>query len=164
MFLAAARSGWLPPLEPWMIHLVAFGLLLFGFLALASFFSALFRIAPVHRWAVTWWNLRRQQQAAEDYIQYMTDREKEIIAFLLAKNQKMFDAEIDGGYAAPLLSRGIVRIIMVQGQHADHDRVPMAIPDHIWDVLVRNRDKFRYAPPPQGKVEPYPWRIPWQLQ
>src|ERR1035438_7219151 len=52
-------------------------------------------------------NLRRSKREVERYIPHMTTKEREIIAYLLAKNQKTFLAAIDGGHAATLLSRGI---------------------------------------------------------
>jgi hypothetical protein len=106
LFLLIAHWGWLPPLEPWMIQLAAIATLICGFLALASFISTTLRFFPVQTWVLHWISRHRAKRAVRDYIPHMTDREKQIIGYLLAKNQKMFSAESDGGFAAPLLSRG----------------------------------------------------------
>ncbi len=50
LLLLVARWGWVPPLDPWMIIATTFGLLLFGFLTLASFFTAINKIFPVREW------------------------------------------------------------------------------------------------------------------
>ncbi len=157
LFLLLARLGWLPPLEPWMTLLAAFAALLCGCLALASWGSAAYRFLPIHKWVVHWFNIRRSKRGLAGYIPHMTPKEREVIAYLLAKNQKTFTAEADGGHAATLLSRGIVIVIARQGQHLDPEHVPMTIPDHLWNVLVRQRYQFPYVVPPDGEV--HPWRV-----
>lgn len=164
LFLLIVHWGWLPSLDTWMTLLVAFIMLLCGCLACASFLSAFFRFFPVQKWLVHWFNIYRAKRELRNYIQYMTPIEREIIAYLLAKNQKTFSAESDGGYAATLLSRGIVTIIAKRGQHLDVSDVPMTIPDHFWDVLQKHKSNFPYTPPARGKTETHPWRVPWQLR
>ena len=91
----------------------------------------------------------------------MTTKEREIIAYLLAKNQKTFTAASDGGHARTLLSRGIVIILARDGQLLDPENVPMTIPDHLWDVLQKHKDEFPYKPPDGGETEGAPWRVHW---
>jgi hypothetical protein len=45
-------------------------------------------------------------EKAEEYIPFMTAKDKEIIAYLLHHNQRMFTCEPDGGHAGLLLSQG----------------------------------------------------------
>jgi hypothetical protein len=71
--------------------------------------------------------LREQQQVAEE-IPYMTDEEREIIAYLLAHNRKMFTNTPDCGHANTLVSKGIVVLALRPGQRATHFEVPFAIP------------------------------------
>src|SRR5262245_37623399 len=59
------------------------------------------------------------------------DHEREITSYLLTKQQKTFEAASDGGRAATLMSRGIVRIAGQKNQHMDMNHVPMIIPDHL---------------------------------
>jgi len=167
LFLLIAHWGWLPPLDPWMIQLAAIASLICCFLALASIVSATLRFFPIQTRILHSINRYRAKRAVRDYIPHMTDREKQIIGYLLAKNQKMFSAESDGGYAVLLLSRGIIIVAARPGQHVSMSDVPMAIPDHVWDVLVKHKDQFPYkAPTPRRRddVEPHPWRVPWMAR
>jgi hypothetical protein len=156
-FLLIGRWGWLPTLDPWMILAATFGLLLTGFLALASFISATFQFFPMSAWIVQWGRIRRAKRELRDYIPYMIERERMIIAYLLSQNQKTFLAEADGGYASTLMSRGFIKIIAKPGQQVDITNVPMGIPDHFWNVLVKHKDKFPYTP---SKDKEIPWRAP----
>jgi len=163
LFLLVAHSGWIDPLDAWVVQLVTFVLLLTGALAVASMASAAnsFFRPRLGRWAT----IRRENRAVRDYIKHMTENEREIIAYLLAKNQKMFTCDVDGGHASTLLSRGIVRIAAKSGQQVvDMMDVPMAIPDHIWDVLEEHRAEFPYTPPRRGEVETHPWRVHWMAR
>lgn len=129
-FLLIARWGWVPPLEAWMIQLAAIVTLICGALAIASFLSTTLKVFPVQKWFSHWVDRYRAKRAVRDYIPHMTEREREIIAYLLAKNQKMITADSDGGYASTLLSRGIIRIAAQPNQHVDMTDVPMVVPDH----------------------------------
>jgi hypothetical protein len=165
LFLMAASLRWLPPLDPWMVLIAAAGLLLFGCLAVASFLSALFKFFPIQEWFVHWINIRRQKRATQDYIPHMTPQERQIIAYLLAKNQKMFTCSTDGGYATTLISRGILIRALMGGQVFASEDMPVAVPDHIWDVLVAHKDQFPYKPERGERGgEIHPWRVPWMLR
>jgi superinfection exclusion protein B len=162
LFLLAADFGWLPPLEPWMVLIAAAGFFLFGCLAVGSFLSALFKFFPIQKWFVHWITIHRQKRAACDYIQHMTPKERQIIAYLLAKNQKMFTCASDGGYANTLISRGILVRALVSGQVFRMEDMPVAVPDHIWDVFLAHKDQFPYKPETGERgVEVHPWRVPW---
>jgi hypothetical protein len=50
LFLLIAHWGWLPPLDSWVVLATTFGLLLFGFLAVASLLAAINRSAGIHEW------------------------------------------------------------------------------------------------------------------
>jgi len=141
------------------------GAVVFGCLALASildtanqFFNPLVGIKR-------WQRIRKEKREVEQFIPYMSKKDREIIAYLLHHNRKMFQAENDGGYAAPLIARGIIRTCGVHGQIMDLTRVPFEIPDHIWSVLEANRDEFPHRPPPaKGETETHPWAIPWMAR
>lgn len=163
-FLILAHVGWIPELNPLMIHAAVFVLILSGLLAVTSFITAFLKSIPLHKWAVRWFDERRAAREQEKYLDHLTDNECKIIAFLLHHNQKMFTGADDGGYAVTLISRGIVVRATNPGQRASAEDVPYAIPDHVWDMLVRNKAKFSYQPPPRGKTEPHPWRIPWMAR
>jgi len=168
LFLLMVRWGWLPPLNPWVIPSVTFALLLCGCLALASVASAtfklLFSLLPIEIWIVHWVTLRREKRAVRDYIPHMTPHERKITSYLLAKNQKMFTAAADGGYATTLIFRGIVVRAFQPGQVFGYQDMPLAIPDHIWEVLLKHKDQFPYQPPQTGEPEVHPWRVPWMVR
>jgi hypothetical protein len=104
--------------------------------------------------------LREQQEVAE-YIPHMTEDERDIIAYLLAHNQKMFTNTPDCGHANTLLAKGIVVLAARPGQVCTHYEVPFAIPNHIWTVLKQHEQEFPYTPPPRGETEMHPWRRHW---
>jgi hypothetical protein len=105
--------------------------------------------------------IAREQQEVEAYIPHMTEEEREIIAYLLAHNQKMFTNNIDCGHANTLLSRGIVVMAVRRGQVFTEHEVPFAVPDHIWTILKRHESEFPYTLPPRGEAERHPWRRHW---
>ncbi len=150
--------------SPLWIALPAIGALIFGCLSLAAMGSALAKvIKPAARFDR--WRLKRhKERAVREFIPYMTDTDRAIIGYLLCHNQKMFQAEQDGGYAAPLISKGIIQRSGVHGQAVDLTRMPFEVPDHVWSVLEKNREAFPYEPPPTGEVEKHPWAIPWMVR
>ena len=110
------------------------------------------KFLPIQVWIVHWIEIQRSKRGFRGYIRHMTPKEREIIAYLLAKNQKTFTAASDGGHARTLLSRGIVIILARDGQLLDPENVPMTIPDHLWDVLQKHKDEFPYKPPDELMV------------
>jgi hypothetical protein len=161
-WLGASRQI-IPSAETWEIRASAFGFLLFGFLWLANVVAALLQFFPPAPWMAHWIAIRREQAHLRGYIPSMTDKEREIIGYLLAKNQKLFIAAQDGGYAMPLISQRIVKIALQPGQTYSFEHTPMVIPDHLWEVLVAHRDRFPYSSL-GGNHEPDPWRIPWMMR
>lgn len=137
--------------------------IVFGFLAIASITSEIIKITQPWMHIDQWRAKRKEQQVVRNYIPHMTKKDKEIIAYLLHHNQKVFQANQDGGYAAPLISMRIIRISAQRGQVLELTRVPFVIPDHIWDVLVQHREKFPFIPSNDKKLEQRPWTIPWTL-
>jgi Super-infection exclusion protein B len=121
---------------------VTFAFLLFGLLALAGFISTTLAVFPLQKWVRYWIDIRREKGSVRDYIPHMTEQEREIIAYLLHKNEKTFTAESDGGYASTLASRGIVRVLARSTLAIDRLDVPMIIPDHVWAVLIEYKEQF----------------------
>jgi len=144
------------PTEPWMIILAVIGLLFFTALWSASVGKATQPLV-LRRFAI-----RREKRKVADYIPYMTPKERQIIGYLLKRNQKSFDCALDFGHAASLRGRGIIAINAVRGQRLDADHLPVMVPDHIWDVLETHCDQFPYKPElGDSGVEVYPWRRGW---
>lgn len=161
-FLSVAEI--LPPLNSVFISLVAFVTIVSGMLAMMSFLSALHRFFPINLWIVHYFDRHRAIKQIRDYIPYMTEDERKIVAYLLAHKQKSFTCDIDGGHAATLIGRGIVVRMMQPGQAFDQRDMPVTIPDHFWKIFEENKDKFPYSPPRKGDVEPHPWRVHWMAR
>jgi hypothetical protein len=106
----------------------------------------------------------RAQREAAAYIPYMMAKEREIVAYLLAHNQKMFTNTPDGGHANTLISKGIVVPALLPGQTFTYYEMPFAVPDYIWSVLVEHRAEFPYTPPESGETAPHPWRVHWMAR
>jgi hypothetical protein len=160
LFLLLAHWGWLPPLVPWMVQVATFGLVLCGLLTVAAFLGS----APVQSWIVHRITILKQKRDVRDYIPHMTIEERQIISYLLAKNQKTFTYTLDGGYATTLISREIVVCALRPGQAGSSHHIPFKIPDHIWSVLLKHKNEFPYKPPPPGETEVHPWSIHWMVR
>ena len=159
--LLADHWGSLPPVAPWMVQVAVLGLLICAFLTIVGFLAAINKSVGIQEWLLYLIEKRRAQKEVSDYIPHMTDKERQIIGYLLAKNQKVLEADYDGGHATTLLSRGIIVRYVQPGQVARGMSTPMTIPDHVWKVLVKHKARFEYEPPRAGEQESPPWRIHW---
>ncbi len=96
---------------------------------------------------------RRQIVAA---IPQLSDTEKEILGYLLARNQRVFTNTPDCGHAATLVSKGFVVIAAKPGQSVVMFEVPFEIPEHVWSVLLEHKNNF-----PEPTSDRHPWRVHW---
>jgi hypothetical protein len=162
--LLLIRNGIIPTTEsPLWVAIPSIGALIFGSLSVASIGNALVKaVEPGLR--IKFWLLRRKQsKEVSDFIPYMTPKDRQIIGYLLFHKQKTFQTESDGGYAAPLIAKGIIRVACKQGQIIDQSWMPFEIPDYAWEILEKNKDSFPYTPP-KGKTEKHPWAISWRVR
>lgn len=91
-------------------------------------------------------------------IETLSKKEREILAYLLHHNQRMFTCDADGGHATTLLSRGIARRALKDGQVFNYEDMPVEIPLEVWRFLRARVDQFQY----EGDEDaPYPWRVHW---
>ena len=164
VFLLIAHWAWLPPLQPWMVIAAGFGFVLFSSLAIAALAVTINKVFPIRPWIVHFVNERRFRREVRDYLPYLSNKDREIIAFLLAKNHKQFTADQDGGHLVNLISRKFVMYACQPGQVFRGTDVPMRIPDNVWDILKEHQNEFPYRPARRGEVEPQPWRIPWMAR
>jgi hypothetical protein len=149
-------------LPAWVIPADAFCFLVCASLALASIGHAIADFLQPRKWLAEWIFVKQQRKDVREYIPFMTKQEKEILAYLLAKHQKIITADQDGGYAATLISHGILRRALQPYQVSTATNVPFTVPDHVWDELTQQREAFPYTPPNRRDgVEPHPWRVPW---
>jgi hypothetical protein len=130
--------------------------MLFGFLWIASVIAALLDFIPPRKWILHWLSARHERARVKDYIPHMTEIERQIIGYLLSKNQKMFVATLDGGHAMSLISQQIIVRALGPNQVFDWHNVPWVVPDNVWGVLVENKENFPYEPPYYGdEIEPW---------
>lgn len=98
------------------------------------------------------------EEHLDEEIKTLSKKEREIIAYLLHHNQRMFTGATDGGHASTLLSRGIVRQALRPGQVFAFDDLPVEIPIEVWKVLKTKAKRFRYG---GSDDQPHPWRKHW---
>ena len=103
---------------------------------------------------------RRDKKRIEAELEFLTPDERGILAYLLAKQQKMFEVLPDGEKAATLISKGFVMYAARQPL-ALHRDICVVVPDHVWEVLVKHRAKFPYQAP---NPEIHPWRTHWMAR
>lgn len=165
VIIVLIKQGVIPTTDSplWIAVPSVFGVI-FGCLSLAAIGNALVTAFEPGKRIKYWLFMRKKTKEAEAFIPYMTDRDRNIIGYLLYHNQKTFQAGSDGGYAAPLIAKGIIRVACNQGQIIGHSWVPFEIPDFAWDVLVKNKASFPYKPPPKGETEVHPWAIHWMVR
>ena len=102
----------------------------------------------------------RDKKRIQTELDYLIPKEREIIAYLLAKQQRLFEVLPDGEQAATLISKGFV-VCTARKSPAVHRDITVEVPAHVWDVLVKNRAKFPYEAP---KPERHPWRTQWMVR
>jgi HEPN domain-containing protein len=95
-------------------------------------------------------------EAIREELRELNVKEREIIAYLLHRGERMFTADLDGGHATTLISRGIVQRSLRQGQAFDPSDVPMEIPRSIWNIIKTMKDQFPYS---GDEDDPHPWRV-----
>jgi hypothetical protein len=148
-----SASGGMPPLDAWAVQVLTLALTICALLTVASLASEVIKLFPIHVWLARELVRRREQRAVREYIPHMTPKEREIVGYLLSKNQKTFTCNQDGGYAATLISRGLIVRALRGGQVFDAFAMPAMVPDHVWQVLKENEDQFP-SPSKDGKA---PW-------
>lgn len=165
LFIYLSKTGILPALAP-LPTLVAWVIL---FLSVALSVAAICQSAQ--RGTEALWKLflaRRARLKAEqtfrDYEPFLSEKERQILGYLLKHRLKTFAADRDGGYAGTLIARSIIQYIGVPGQTFDLDKCPLAVPDSVWKVMEEMPEKFPHKPIFREGVEVKPWRIPWQLR
>jgi hypothetical protein len=59
-----------------------------------------------------------------------------------------------------LISQRIIVRALQPGQVFYADDTPFAVPDPVWKVLVKHRDKFPFTEPDRYERRGHPWRVP----
>lgn len=157
---ALVKAGVLQSPGALALFIVAAVGILCACLTVAAMLRALFKFVPPSVWIKHWVTQARQRREVAAYIPHMTDEDRAIIGYLLAHNQKSFTGASDGGHATTLISRGVIVLALRKGQIFVENDTPFMVPDHIWAVLVRHKDKF----PTPGPGDPHPWRVHWMAR
>jgi hypothetical protein len=159
LFLLLIRLGILNPVSSGTKQLIQIAV----FVGVALTLANLLEYFAVGKRFAHWRRRVEVRREVREYLPQMTQRERDIVAYLLAHNQTVFPSDADGGYARTLISKGIVVSALRPGQvlPSDHD-YPFMIPSHVWTkVLVPHKSQFPYTPPADGTVV-HPWRQhPW---
>jgi hypothetical protein len=100
-------------------------------------------------------NLNAEADLREE-LSELNAKEREIIAYLVHHNERLFTADIDGGHAATLIARGFVRVALRPGQVFDSADVPMEVPRPVWNVVKQMKEQFPYS---GDEDDPHPWRV-----
>jgi hypothetical protein len=101
-------------------------------------------------------NTGTSEEAIREELSELNEKEREIIAYLLHRGERMFTADLDGGHATTLISRGIVQRALRQGQAFNPSDVPMEIPRSIWNIIKTMKDQFPHS---GDEDDPHPWRV-----
>ena len=124
----------------WWQSLPLTGFIIFSFLSLSSILQVIVKTTrPVLRRVQVKFYIYKRKKSLIKEIPFLTDVEREIIAYLLHHNQKLFEAEIDGDRASTLLAKGIIRTANTRARMIAFDGVPFEIPDYVWDVFYKRR-------------------------
>jgi hypothetical protein len=149
-------------LDSWVVEAVEVAVLVCGFLAV---FSVGPHVAKKFKGLWGWFGhrlaIRRAKRQVEKDIATMSPKEREIIGYLLAINEKMFDYSYDGGAANTLIAKRIVVCALLPGQSTNAFGVPFKIPDYAWEVLLKHKAEF---PNTWKKGKPFPYAISWMAR
>lgn len=169
--VAAAITAWVLffiHLGGWMAlpQLVVVSALVIGIfstcLVFTSFVAWLWKaVRPVREAVVTAAVVRAEKVRIKQELAFLTPDERHILAYLLSKNQKMFEVQPDGEKAATLMAKGF--LVVAKGPPLIHRDIIVKVPEHVWDVLIERKSDFQYGQPADGK-ETHPWRIPWMAR
>lgn len=130
-------------------------------LTLTGALKALSNFVKPSVWIVHLRNKRDRERKAEEHIKYMTERDRDIIAYLLHHNQKTFSGAMDGGYARELIALGLIDRATRPGYAFSPEDIPFSVNEQAWRVFERHRDRFPYR---GDDDKPLPWRVPWELR
>src|SRR5712692_8716469 len=128
---------------------------LFSCLAVVGLLTSLWNWTRGLRKLFAWMFLQRVEKIRiEGELEFLIPQEREIIAYLLAKNQKMFEVLPDGEQAATLIAKGFVTY-QPRGHLALRRDIAVEVPNHVWEVLAGRRAEFPYH---ARDPEKQPWR------
>ena len=101
---------------------------------------------------------RAEKKALEDqraevigFLESISDTEREILSYLVQKNQQSFVCSEESAVVATLVHKHLV--VAAKDGPFDMDAWPHMVPNHVWQELQRRKDEFNTA----GLQEAPPW-------
>lgn len=135
-------------LPSWAKPLAGVSLIVFGSLTLFALAQKATR-----RWQDAGKRIERHAKHISQ-LNSLSDKEHEILSYLVTRNEQYFEASLHGGGANTLLAKGIVVKAARPGHHVHILRFPFAVQSDVWELLQELQDEFSH-PRPDG---PPPWR------
>lgn len=102
----------------------------------------------------------RDKKRIQTELGSLTPKEREIIAYLLAKQQRVFEVLPDGEEARTLIAKRFV-VRTARTPPTVHRDITVEVPPHVWDVLIKNRSRFPCQTP---DPKTHPWRTHWMAR
>jgi hypothetical protein len=161
-FLALAYSGLIGTVEPLVIQFVALVFCVTAALAVVALCTGIADLFALRHRFDRWMLARAERADLKRYLPFMSAQEREIIGYLLAKNERVFTADSDAGHAATLLGKRYVRIAVRGRQEVMQHSVPMEVPEHLWKVFQKNKTMFPVINPDDYSAPP--WRVHWMAR
>jgi len=161
LLLYGSHVHYLPELPDSVLLLVAAVFLICAMLTFTSLISWALKIFNIRLRFVRLSNQRVERRELTNYIPHMTQIERAIIGHLLARGQKTFTTNQDGGNAMTLISRRIIIHALQPGQVFTASKCPFVVPDHLWEVLEKHKANFPTEIDPSNPNSPPPWHINW---
>ena len=153
LLLYIHTAGWMVLPQPVVVSALVVGLLCTWLATASATGAAYHRLVPVL--------LRRgERRRIEAELEFLTPKERKILAYLLAKRQRMFQVQPDGEEASTLIAKGFVAHL---ARHAPvvHRDISVEVPAHVWEVLVKHREEFPYD---ESADRGHPWRTHWMAR
>ena len=97
---------------------------------------------------------KKREEEVLGYLDTVNDREREILSYLVQKNQQSFTADMGGELIATRKSKGLIE--MGSGVHSPMTW-PYTVPNFVWRELKRRQAEFNTA----NIDESPPWHICW---
>jgi hypothetical protein len=153
ILLSLNAWGTLPfELPSWALPIIGVITVVAAAIAILDLMKTLvFALGATIKWLGELWTERQARCRVLRYLDTLSPREKEILGYLLARNERSIISALDGGYAQPLVAKGILRRPRQMGTSEDMTHI---IPEFVWLELKRRQNEF----PDTYRGKAHPWR------
>ena len=149
-------------LDPWILETAEVAVILCGSLTVFSLLSGIVTASkPLRMKFSRHQAVRRAQRDVKEAIPQLTVKEREILGYLIQKNQRHFSYTQDGGYASTLIAKRFLTFAGVPGQVFTAYDFPFEVPKHVWEVLNEHKENLVCS---HREGEPYPWAVHWMAR